>query len=133
MLGKLNVSDDFYVSRGKFRGDSADEVAFLGGGAGGVDADWRIQTVHVDDIVNCKVITQGRIAGVRHGFITEVAAAFHVVVHAVRDDCVIPRVVDHAGLIRVVVQQGVPNLKGKVNVSVCRRASSRFSDKGRSF
>lgn len=128
------ISDDLYVSGGEFRGDSADEMAILGGdprgAGGGVEADRRIQTVHVDDVVNGIVRVEGRIAGVRRVLVAEVAVALHVVVHLVGDHCVVPGVVDHAGLIRVVVQQGVPDLKKSKRLVICSRASWRFFRRG---
>lgn len=82
----------FYVSGSMFRGYSADEVASLGGNPWHVTrlfADWSIQTVHVDDLVNCKVLVQSRVACGRRVFLAELAVSFHAVVDAVGYHCVI--------------------------------------------
>lgn len=87
----------------------ADPLAERRGG-GAVGADGRVETVHVDEAVDGEVLFQRLVArggGVVHG---EVAVGLHVGVHPVGDHGVVPRVLDHARLVRLVVHQSIPYL-----------------------
>lgn len=74
-------------------------------------ADGGVEAVHVDEAVHGEVLGERAVARVGHVLHAEVAVLLDVGVHPVRDDGVVPGVVDHARLVRLVVHQGIPYLR----------------------
>lgn len=77
--------------------------------AGGVGADRGVEAVHVDEAVHGEVLLERGVAGVGDVRHAEVAPGLDVAVHPVGDDGVVPGVVDHARLVRLVVHERVPD------------------------
>lgn len=51
-----------------------------GGGDVAIDTSWRIETVHVYNIINIKVLIKGYIAIMSQMFFTEIAFAFDFII-----------------------------------------------------
>jgi hypothetical protein len=77
--------------------------------AGSIGADGGVEAVHIDEVVHGEVLLERRAAGVRDVDHAEIAAGLDVGVHPVGDDGVVPGVVDHARLVRLVVHERVPD------------------------
>lgn len=76
---------------------------------GRVGADGGVEAVHVDEAVDGEVLLERGVAGVGDVDDAEVALGLDVGVHPVGDDGVVPGVVDHARLVRLVVHERVPD------------------------
>jgi hypothetical protein len=74
-----------------------------------VGADRGVEAVHVDEAVHGEVLLERGVAGVGDVGHAEVAPGLDVGVHPVGDDGVVPGVVDHARLVRLVVHERVPD------------------------
>ena len=74
-----------------------------------VGADGGVEAVHVDEAVDGEVLLERGVAGVGDVDHGEVALGLDVAVHPVGDDGVVPGVVDHARLVRLVVHERVPD------------------------
>lgn len=79
-------------------------------GRGDAGTDRSIQAVHVDYMIDCKVLSQCIVTGLSSRFNAEIAVALDVVVDTVGDDGMVPCIVDHPRLISVVVHQCVSYL-----------------------
>uniref|UniRef100_A0A0A9D084 Uncharacterized protein n=1 Tax=Arundo donax TaxID=35708 RepID=A0A0A9D084_ARUDO len=75
----------------------------------GVGADGGVEAVHVDEAVHSEVLVQRGVTRVRHVGHAEVAVGLDVAVYPVGEHGVIPGVLDHARLVRLVVHQRVPD------------------------
>jgi len=113
-LGALRARAS-YVSGEDPGGGAVDGDLARGGGGGGragaraVGAEGGVEAVHVDKAVHGEVLLERGVAGVRDVGHAEVAAGLDVGVHPVGDDGVVPGVVDHARLVRLVVHERVPD------------------------
>jgi hypothetical protein len=96
---------DTYVFGEDFWGGAVDGDLAVSG----VRTDGGVEAVHVDEAVHVEVVAQREVARPRQVHHAEVAARLDVVVHAVGDDGVVPGVLDHARLVRVVVHERVPH------------------------